>query len=65
MKYCTVPNVEKTLYYRHNVDILREYIPNQSNDLVCLDPPSKSNQDYNVLFKERNGTKSAAQIRAF
>ncbi|MEO0248712.1 MAG: DNA methyltransferase, partial [candidate division WOR-3 bacterium] len=33
--------------------------------LVYLDPPFKSNQDYNVLFAEQNGSRSAAQIKAF
>jgi DNA modification methylase len=37
----------------------------ESVDLVYLDPPFKSDQDYNVLFAEQNGTRSAAQIRAF
>lgn len=36
-----------------------------SVDLVYLDPPFKSNQSYNILFQERNGTKSRAQIKAF
>jgi DNA modification methylase len=34
-------------------------------DLIYLDPPFKSNQDYNVLFAERSGEGSASQIRAF
>ena len=34
-------------------------------DLVYLDPPFKSNQDYNVLFQERDGSRSKAQIKAF
>jgi site-specific DNA-methyltransferase (adenine-specific) len=34
-------------------------------DLVYLDPPFKSNQNYNVLFKEQDGAKAASQIRAF
>jgi len=34
-------------------------------DLIYLDPPFKSNQSYNILFQERNGTKSRAQIKAF
>ena len=58
-------HIENTLYYGDNLDILRKYIPDESVDLIYLDPPFKSNQDYNVLFKERGGTKSAAQIRAF
>ena len=53
------------LYYGDNLDILRRYIPNESVDLVYLDPPFKSNQDYNVLFAERDGTQAAAQIKAF
>jgi len=57
--------IEKTLYYRDNLDILRRYIPDESIDLVYLDPPFKSNQDYNVLFKEKNGSLAASQIRAF
>ena len=32
---------------------------------VYLDPPFKSNQDYNVLFAEKDGTRAAAQIKAF
>ena len=34
-------------------------------DLVSLDPPFKSNQDYNILFVEKDGSRSAAQIKAF
>ena len=53
------------LYYGNNLDILRRYVKDDSVDLVYLDPPFKSNQDYNVLFAEKTGTKSAAQITAF
>jgi site-specific DNA-methyltransferase (adenine-specific) len=34
-------------------------------DLVYLDPPFNSQATYNVLFREKNGTDSAAQITAF
>jgi DNA modification methylase len=54
-----------TLYYGDNLDILKRYIPDESVDLIYLDPPFKSNQNYNVLFEERDGARSAAQIRAF
>lgn len=54
-----------TLYYGDNLDILRRYVKDESVDLVYLDPPFKSNQDYNVLFAEQNGTRSTAQIKAF
>ena len=54
-----------TLYYGDNLDVLRRYIKDESVDLVYLDPPFKSNQDYNVLFAEKSGAKSAAQIKVF
>lgn len=54
-----------TLYYGDNLDILRRYVKDESVDLVYLDPPFKSNQDYNVLFAEQDGTRAAAQIKAF
>ena len=53
------------LYYGDNLDVLRRYVDNESVDLVYLDPPFKSNQDYNVLFAEKSGKRSASQIRAF
>jgi len=53
------------LYYGDNLDVLRRYIDHESVDLIYLDPPFKSNQDYNVLFAEHNGTRSSAQIKAF
>lgn len=53
------------LYYGDNLDILRRYIADDSVDLVYLDPPFNSNQDYNVLFHEHSGEDSAAQIKAF
>jgi len=54
-----------TLYYGDNLEILRRYIPDESVDLIYLDPPFNSNQDYNVLFADKNGTQSSAQIQAF
>jgi len=54
-----------TLYYGDNLDVLRRYVKDESVNLVYLDPPFKSNQDYNVLFAEKSGVKSAAQIKVF
>ena len=54
-----------TLYYGDNLDVLRRYVPDESVDLVYLDPPFNSNASYNVLFKERSGEESPAQIKAF
>ncbi len=56
---------ENMLYYGDNLDILKRYIKDETVDLIYLDPPFQSGQDYNVLFKEHNGSSSAAQIMAF
>ncbi len=53
------------LYFGDNLDVLREHIPDASVDLIYLDPPFNSKATYNVLFAEKNGTESAAQITAF
>ena len=54
-----------TLYYGDNLQVLRDHIPDESVDLVYLDPPFNSNASYNVLFRERSGEESPAQIKAF
>ena len=43
---------ENVLYYGDNLEILRRYIEDESVDLVHLDPPFKSDQDYNILFAD-------------
>lgn len=53
------------LYYGDNLDVLRRYVADESIDLIYLDPPFNSAQNYNVLFTEQDGTRSASQIRAF
>lgn len=53
------------LYFGDNLSILRDYIDDESVDLIYLDPPFNSNANYNVLFAEKSGEKSAAQITAF
>ena len=53
------------LYYGDNLEILRQYIPNESIDLIYIDPPFNSNQAYNAFFQEVNGSLSRAQIQAF
>ncbi len=53
------------LYYGDNLTVLREHIRDESVDLIYLDPPFNSRQNYNVLFAERDGTRSASQIMAF
>jgi site-specific DNA-methyltransferase (adenine-specific) len=60
-----MPDAKNKLYYGGNLQVLRDYIPDQSVDLIYLDPPFNSRQDYNVLFAEKDGNRSAAQITAF
>ena len=57
--------MDNALYYGDNLDILREHVPDESVDLVYLDPPFNSNASYNVLFREQTGEESPAQIKAF
>ncbi|MDR2507487.1 MAG: restriction endonuclease [Candidatus Accumulibacter sp.] len=53
------------LYYGDNLDILRGQLPDESVDLIYLDPPFNSARDYNVLFASPKGERSEAQIVAF
>ncbi len=55
------------LYYGDNLNWLRDHdiFPNESVDLIYLDPPFNSNANYNVIFNEPSGEQSQAQIKAF
>lgn len=53
----------RTLFFGDNLTILQR-IPDESFDLIYLDPPFNSNRNYNVLFKEGK-VDSSAQIHAF
>lgn len=53
------------LYFGDNLDIMQNYVPDESVDLIYLDPPFNSKATYNMLFQEKNGTQSRAQITAF
>ena len=61
----TSPEWKNKLYFGDNLDILREQVADASVDLIYLDPPFNSNANYNVLFQEKSGEESAAQITAF
>ena len=59
---------DNLLYYGDNLAVLRRHVKDESVDLVYLDPPLGSNQDYPGapgLFAEKGGTRAAAQIKAF
>jgi site-specific DNA-methyltransferase (adenine-specific) len=53
------------LYYGDNLDVLERYVKDDSVDLVYLDPPFNSRQEYSVLFAEKDGSKSSSQFHAF
>lgn len=53
------------LYFGDNLNIMRDYIADESVNLVYLDPPFNSKATYNVLFSEKDGKASPAQITAF
>jgi DNA modification methylase len=53
------------LYYGDNLDVLREHVPDESVDLIYLDPPFNSQANYNLLFRAPTGEQSEAQIQAF
>ena len=61
----TTPDWKNQLYFGDNLDILRNQVADASVDLIYLDPPFNSNANYNVLFQEKGGQQSAAQITAF
>jgi len=63
---CSAEMDEKNkLYFGDNLKILRDHVADASVDLIYLDPPFNSSANYNVLFKEKSGEESAAQITAF
>lgn len=57
--------MKNALYYGDNLGVLRASIPDESVDLIYLDPPFNSNASYNVLFRAPSGEQSQAQIEAF
>ncbi len=57
--------ITNKLYYGDNLNILRDYIKDESVDLIYLDPPFNSKANYNILYQEPTGEQSQAQITAF
>jgi site-specific DNA-methyltransferase (adenine-specific) len=53
------------LYYGDNLDVLANFIEDDSVDLIYLDPPFNSKRDYNAIFRDETGLEPAAQIKAF
>jgi len=58
-----MPAVQKnSLYYCDNLTVLREHIKDESVDLIYLDPPFNSRQDYNVLFAEKDAMRPIRKL---
>jgi len=53
------------LYCGENLDLLRRHGPDETVDLVYLDPPFNSDQNYSMHFRERSTARSQARIPAF
>lgn len=55
------------LMFGDNLSLLgkRNIFPDESVDLIYLDPPFNSNATYNMLFREESGEISRAQFHAF
>jgi len=49
------------LYYGDNLNVLRQYIKDESVNLIYLDPPFNSNTTYNAFFIEKNESKTTSQ----
>lgn len=60
----TISRVAK-LYFGDNLGVLRDYIEDESVDLIYLDPPFNSNRSYNLLFADKDRQAAPAQITAF
>jgi len=41
------------LYCADNLEILRQYIPDESVDLIYIDPPFNSKRNYNIFFDDK------------
>lgn len=67
MKAMTDSIWKNKLWFGDNLEVLRDRdnFPNDSIDLIYLDPPFNSNANYNMLFKEATGEISHSQTEAF
>jgi site-specific DNA-methyltransferase (adenine-specific) len=61
----TLRAVTNLLYYGDNLEVLHRHIADESVDLIYLDPPFKSDAQYNVLFRSHSGDAARAQVQAF
>jgi site-specific DNA-methyltransferase (adenine-specific) len=53
-----------TLYYGDNLEVLRQYIKDETIDLCYIDPPFNSKRNYNQIYNNI-GSEDRAQAQAF
>lgn len=53
------------LFYGDCKSIMQHWIPNGAADLIYLDPPFKSNRNYNLVYKTMTGKPVPEQAEAF
>lgn len=53
------------LYYGDNLHIMRDKMLSEAVDLIYLDPPFKSDQNYNLVYKTMTGKPVPEQAQAF
>ena len=58
------PPIHKHLHYGDNLEVMKT-MPEKFADLTYLDPPFKSDIDYNLLFTEDGISPDEAQMTAF
>lgn len=58
-------NFINQIYYGDNLDVMTEKIPNNSIDLIYLDPPFNSNRNYNRIYSQHIGQPVPEEAIAF
>lgn len=57
--------MDNSLYFGNNLWVLDEFIPDDSVDLVYLDPPFNSKAQYNLLYETPDNQRETAQRTVF
>lgn len=58
-------NFINQIFYGDNLDVMSEKIPNNSIDLIYLDPPFNSNRNYNRIYSQYTGLPVDEEAIAF
>jgi DNA modification methylase len=57
--------MQNTLYCGDNLEILRKRVPDESVDLIYLDPTFNSSRTYNLLYDQHKGDTDASRNYVF